>query len=133
VQETAWPAIRRASPIVHTSPSHPLFPRRNTMSPKTAHQILDDPEFIKLVRQKNTVTTVLTIVELVLYFGFIALIAYNKPFLGQKVSEGSAITIGIPIAVGVIFLSWILTGIYVFWANNKYDVMVKSVKDRLGR
>jgi len=103
------------------------------MSPKTAHQILDDPEFIKLVRQKNMVTTVLTVVELVLYFGFIALIAYNKPFLGQKVSEGSAITIGIPIAVGVIFFSWILTGIYVFWANNKYDAMVKSVKERLGR
>ena len=103
------------------------------MSPISAHQILDDPEFKKLVKQKNAVSTVLTIVELVLYFGFIALIAYNKPFLAQKMSEGSAITIGIPIAVGVIFLSWILTGIYVFWANNKYDAMVKSVKDRLGR
>jgi uncharacterized membrane protein (DUF485 family) len=103
------------------------------MSPISAHQILDDPEFKKLVKQKNAVSTVLTIVELVLYFGFIALIAYNKPFLAQKMSEGSAITIGIPIAVGVIFLSWILTGIYVFWANNKYDAMVQSVKDRLGR
>jgi uncharacterized membrane protein (DUF485 family) len=103
------------------------------MSPISAHQILDDPEFKKLVRQKNAVSTVLTIVELVLYFGFIALIAYNKPFLAQKMSDGSAITIGIPIAVGVIFISWILTGIYVFWANNKYDAMVKSVKDRLGR
>ena len=103
------------------------------MSPISAHQILDDPEFKKLVKQKNAVSTVLTIVELVLYFGFIALIAYNKPFLAQKMSDGSAITIGIPIAVGVIFISWILTGIYVFWANNKYDAMVKSVKDRLGR
>jgi uncharacterized membrane protein (DUF485 family) len=103
------------------------------MPPISAHQILDDPEFKKLVRQKNAVSTILTIVELVLYFGFIALIAYNKPFLAQKMSEGSAITIGIPIAVGVIFLSWILTGIYVFWANNKYDAMVQSVKDRLGR
>ena len=103
------------------------------MSPISAHQILDDPEFKKLVRQKNLISTVLTIVELVLYFGFIALIAYNKPFLAQKLSEGSAITIGIPIAVGVIFFSWVLTGIYVFWANNKYDAMVQSVKDRLGR
>jgi uncharacterized membrane protein (DUF485 family) len=103
------------------------------MPPKSAHQILDDPEFLKLMRQKNTVTTILTIVELVLYFGFIALIAYNKPYLAQKLSDGSAITIGIPIAVGVIVLSWILTGIYVYWANTKYDAMVQSVKDRLGR
>jgi uncharacterized membrane protein (DUF485 family) len=103
------------------------------MSPKTAHQILDDPEFLKLVRQKNAVTVILTIVELVLYFGFIALIAYNKPFLAEKISEGSSITVGIPIAVGVIFISWILTGIYVLWANNKYDAMVKGVRDRMGR
>lgn len=103
------------------------------MSPKTAHQILDDPEFLKLVRQKNAVTIVLTIVQLVIYFGFIALIAYNKPFLAEKIGAGSAITIGIPIAVGVIFLSWILTGIYVMWANNRYDAMVKGVRDRMGR
>jgi uncharacterized membrane protein (DUF485 family) len=103
------------------------------MSPKTAHQILDDPEFLKLVRQKNAVTVVLTIVQLALYFGFIGLIAYNKPFLGEKISADSAITVGIPIAVGVIFLSWILTGIYVVWANNRYDAMVKGVRERMGR
>jgi len=103
------------------------------MSSKSVAQILEDPEFLKLMRQKNAVTVVLTIVELALYFGFIALIAYNKPFLGQKISEGSSITLGIPIAVGVIVLSWVLTGIYVYWANNKYDAMVKGVKDRLGR
>lgn len=103
------------------------------MPPKTAHELLEDPEFQKLARQKNAITLTLTVVELVLYFGFIALIAYNKAFLGQKVSAGSAITIGIPIAVGVIILSWILTGIYIFWANDKYDAMVKRVKDRMGR
>jgi uncharacterized membrane protein (DUF485 family) len=103
------------------------------MSPKTAHQILDDPEFLKLVRQKNAVTIILTIIQLTIYFGFIGLIAYNRPFLGTKVNEGSSITVGIPIAVGVIFLSWILTGIYVMWANNKYDAMVKGVRERMGR
>ena len=97
-----------------------------------AHQILEDPEFKSLASQKNKVSLILTIIELVLYFGFIALIAYNKPFLAQKVSEGSAITIGIPIAVGVIVLSWILTGVYIFWANNTYDEMVKRVKKRFG-
>ena len=102
------------------------------MPPLTAHQILEDPEFLKLVRQKNTITIILTVVELALYFGFISLVAYNKPFLAQKLGQ-SAITIGIPIAVGVIVLSWILTGIYIFWANNKYDVMVKTLKARMGR
>ena len=102
------------------------------MSVKSINPILEDPEFKELARQKNKVSLILTITELVLYFGFIALIAYNKPFLAKKISEGSAITIGIPIAVGVIILSWVLTGIYIYWANNTYDEMVKRVKKRFG-
>lgn len=102
------------------------------MSRKTAQDILDDEDFKALVSQKNTISIILTIVELILYFGFIALIAYNKPFLAQKVSEGSATTIGIPIAVLTIVFSWVLTAIYIFWANAKYDVNVKKVKDKIG-
>ncbi|WP_417910883.1 DUF485 domain-containing protein [Candidatus Electronema sp. PJ] len=102
------------------------------MSDKTPHAILEDPEFKELARQKDKVSLILTITELVLYFGFIALIAYNKPFLASKLAEGSAITIGIPIAVGVIILSWVLTGIYIFWANSVYDEKVKRIKKRFG-
>ena len=102
------------------------------MSEKAAHDILEDPDFQSLARQKRTVSTILTIVELSLYFGFIALIAFNKPFLSAKLSEGSATTIGVPIAVGVIFLSWVLTGIYVYWANTSYDTLVRRVRDKIG-
>lgn len=102
------------------------------MTAKSTNPILEDPEFKELASKKNKVSLILTIAELVLYFGFIALIAYNKPFLAQKMSAGSAITIGIPIAVGVIILSWVLTGVYIYWANNTYDEMVKRVKKRFG-
>jgi len=102
------------------------------MSGKTAHNILEDPDFQALAGQKRTISTILTIVELGLYFGFIALIAFNKEFLSGKLSEGSATTIGIPIAVGVIFLSWVLTGIYVYWANSSYDALVKRVREKIG-
>jgi len=94
--------------------------------------ILNDPDFLKLVSQKNTISWILTVLELVLYFGFIALIAFNKPYLAQKLTSGSATTIGIPIAVGTIVLSWVFTGIYIFWANTKYDLMVKKLKDKIG-
>jgi uncharacterized membrane protein (DUF485 family) len=103
------------------------------MSTKTIHELLDDPEFKTLARQKDTISMVLTITELVVYFGFIALVAYNKAFLARKIADGSAITIGIPIAVGAIVISWLLTGVYIYWANTKYDAMVKNVKDRLRR
>ena len=100
-------------------------------SKKSVIEILEDEEFKKLASQKNTISVILTVLELVLYFGFISLIAFNKPFLAQKLTEGKATTIGIPIAVGTIVLSWVFTGIYIFWANNKYDTMVKNIKDRV--
>ncbi|MEW6117054.1 MAG: DUF485 domain-containing protein [Nitrospirota bacterium] len=102
------------------------------MSKKTAHEILEDRDFKELSSKKNAISIVLTILELVLYFGFIALIAFNKPFLASKLSEGKATTIGIPIAVGTIIFSWIFTGIYIWWANNKYDMLVKKVKEKVG-
>ena len=101
-------------------------------SKKTAHEILEDEDFKSLTSQKNTISIILTILELVLYFGFIGLIAFNKPFLAQKLTEGKATTIGIPIAVGTILLSWVFTAIYIFWANSTYDTLVKKVKEKIG-
>ncbi len=102
------------------------------MSKLKKEDILNDPDFKDLAGQKNTISIILTIFELVLYFGFIGLIAYNKPFLAQKLSGEGATTIGIPIAVGTILLSWVFTGIYIWWANAKYDGLVKKVKDKIG-
>ncbi|MDA8078363.1 MAG: DUF485 domain-containing protein [Nitrospiraceae bacterium] len=101
-------------------------------SKKTAREIIEDPDFKALVSKKNTFSIILTILELVLYFGFVGLIAYNKPFLAQKLSAGGATTIGIPIAVMTIMISWVLTAVYIFWANASYDNDVKKLKDKMG-
>ena len=103
---------------------------KSSKSKITTQDILEDRDFKSLCSQKNTISIILTIMQLVVYFGFIALIAYNREFLATKIS--GAITAGIPIAVGVIVLSWIFTGIYIRWANRKYDVMVKKVRDKIG-
>jgi uncharacterized membrane protein (DUF485 family) len=102
------------------------------MSKLKKEDILTDPDFLKLSSQKNTISIILTILELVLYFGFIYLVAEKKDFLSQKMSEGGAATIGIPIAIGTIVLSWVFTGIYIWWANAKYDEMVKKVLEKVG-
>jgi uncharacterized membrane protein (DUF485 family) len=102
------------------------------MSKLKKEDILNDPDFQQLSSQKNRISLILTILELVVYFGFIGLIAYNKPYLGEKLSVGGSVTIGIPIAVGTIVLSWVLTGIYIWWANAKYDALVKKVLEKVG-
>ncbi|MGC8796770.1 DUF485 domain-containing protein [Thermodesulfovibrio sp. 3462-1] len=93
-------------------------------------KILNSTEFKSLVRSKNAISLILTIAELVVYFGFVLLIAYSKEFLGQKIY--GPVTVGIPIGIGVIVISWIFTGIYVAWSNKKYDQKVAEIKEKLG-
>lgn len=90
--------------------------------------LLDDPEFKELTASRNRISIALTIATLIVYYGFIFLVAFKKEFFGMKISEN--ITIGIPIGIGVIVASWVLTGIYVLWANARYDTLVQNVKDK---
>lgn len=89
---------------------------------KSTHEMLESPDFKRLVRQKWTISIILTLVLFVVYYGFIVLIAANKPFLAQKIGEYT--TLGIPIGVGVIVAAWVLTAIYVSWANRVQDAEV---------
>lgn len=93
-------------------------------------KILNTPEFKKLVKSKNSISIFLTILELFVYFGFILLLAYGKDFLSAKFY--GSITLGIPIGIGVIILSWILTGVYVTWANRSYDEKVAEIREKVG-
>ena len=69
----------------------------------------------------------LTVLMMILYFGFIALIAYNKELLARPVTRG--LTLGILLGALVIVASWIMTWIYVRWANAHYDTEVGAMNE----
>lgn len=92
-------------------------------------KIKNDPDFQKLVAERNRVMVILTVLELIIYFGFILLVAFNKEFLAQKLGEG-VITVGIPIGISVIVLSFVLTGVYVYIANKDYDELSERIKKK---
>jgi|SRR5436305_1725875 len=96
---------------------------------QSVHEMLESREFKALVSRKWTVSIVLTILLFILYYGFILLIAVNKPFLAQKIGEHT--TLGIPLGVAVIVLAWVLTALYVAWANSAYDSAVRGLKDQV--
>jgi uncharacterized membrane protein (DUF485 family) len=68
----------------------------------------------------------LTAAMLSVYFGFILLIAFAKPVLARPITGG--LTLGILLGVVVILSAWLLTWIYVRWANGTYDVALASLK-----
>ena len=101
------------------------------MSSDTPHgnlRLLEDPEFKDLVHRKNRVSLNLTILTLVLYYGFILLIAFKRDVFASKISGN--ITFGIVLGIGVILSCWVLTGIYVRWANQSYDAMVARLQEK---
>ena len=94
-----------------------------------AHHILESAPFRKLVSDQRRVSILGTIAMLTFYFGFILLVAFNKPALATKI--GDHVTVAIPIGLGLIIIAWVMTGLYVNWANTKYDKEVTEIKNHL--
>lgn len=92
-------------------------------------KIHETEEFKKLVVRKWTVSLLLAAVMLFAYFGFILTVAFNKEILATRISKG--LTVGLPIGLGIIVLAWVLTGVYVRWANKNYDSKVEELKKKI--
>jgi uncharacterized membrane protein (DUF485 family) len=102
------------------------------MAKLTTHEILQDPDFKEMYSKRMRIAWTLTVLELILYFGFVYLVSFKQAFLSERLSADAVTTKGIPIAVLTIVFSWVLTGIYVFWANSTYDGLVNKVKAKIG-
>ena len=83
--------------------------------------------FRALTQRHGTFAAALTALMIVLYFGFVLLIAYNKPLMARLITPG--LSVGILLGALVIICSWLLTWVYVRWANTHYD----SAVDELNR
>ena len=80
----------------------------------------EHPKFQELVRRRSRFAWTLSWIMLLIYQGFILLVAFAKGFLATPIGDG-VITIGIPIGLGVIISAFLLTGIYVWVANSRFD------------
>lgn len=93
-------------------------------------RIKNDPDFLQLVKERSKFAWTLTIVMLVIYFGFVLTIAFDPKLLGIPLFAGSVTTVGIPVGVGVILSAFILTGIYVRRANGEFDELTAKIKHK---
>ena len=96
------------------------------MSDPVVNKIQKHPKYQELRTKRNSFGWLLTVLMLVVYYGYIALIAFNKPFLAQPIGAGVT-TVGIPIGMGVIVFTIVITGIYVRRANSEYDTLTKEI------
>ncbi|MBL8289915.1 MAG: DUF485 domain-containing protein [Rubrivivax sp.] len=81
----------------------------------TAH-----PRYQELKARRTRLGVWLTIAMLVVYYGFILLVAFDKPLLASRIGDGVT-TLGMPIGLGVIVFTIVITAIYVRRANSEFD------------
>jgi uncharacterized membrane protein (DUF485 family) len=96
------------------------------MSDPIVAKIEANPKYHELRRKRNSFGWLLTIIMMVVYYGYIALIAFNKPFLAQPIGAGVT-SLGIPIGMFVIVFTIVITGIYVRRANGEYDRLTAEI------
>ncbi len=100
---------------------------------KSAQQLIESPDFKALVRKRWSVSFTLLATLFVSYYGYILLVATNKELVAQKVSDApdAVVTVAIVLGVAAILVAWVLTAVYVWWANNAYDPEVERLKGQL--
>ena len=89
-------------------------------------KIQNHPKYKELRDKRQNFGMVLTILMLIVYYGYIALIAFDKAFLAKPIGAGVT-TLGIPLGMGVIVFTILITGIYVRRANNEYDALTAEI------
>ena len=93
---------------------------------ENARRILENPKFQELVAKRSAFAWTLSAAMLIIYFGFILLVAFGKGFLGTPIGSG-VMTFGIPVGLFVIISAFILTGIYVRKANGEFDELNRQI------
>ena len=96
------------------------------MNDPVIEKIKNHPKYAQLKSQRNRFGWTLSVLMLVVYYGYIALIAFNKSFLAQPLGAGVT-TLGIPLGMGVIVFTIVITGIYVARANRAYDALTQDI------
>ena len=96
------------------------------MDTALAERIAGHPKFQELKARRTSFGWWLTIAMLVVYYGFILLVAFNKSFLATRLGDGVT-TIGMPIGLGVIVFTVVITAIYVRRANREFDALADEV------
>ena len=97
------------------------------MQDDLVHRIASHPQYQELKAKRSSFGWWLTAAMMVVYYGFILLVAFNKELLSQRLGTG-VMTLGIPLGFGVIVFTVVITAIYVQRANKQFDDLTAAIK-----
>ena len=96
------------------------------MTDPLVSKIQSHPGYRELRRRRNSLGIRLTLLMLLVYYGYIALIAFDKALLSRPIGAGVT-TLGVPLGMGVIVFTIVITAVYVRRANREFDAINESI------
>ena len=101
--------------------------------PSIQTKIRSNPKFAELVGKRTRFAIILSLIVLVPYYSYMLLVSMQPQLFAAKISEGSVITIGWPIAALIVVVGWLLTGVYISRANGEFDRMTQEILKEAGK
>jgi uncharacterized membrane protein (DUF485 family) len=94
---------------------------------KTSEYISQISSYKKLTKTRWTLAISLTLIAMCVYYGFIYMVAFHKDTMSLPIADGHT-TWSIALGITVIVMTVVLTGIYVYIANSKFDKLTEEIK-----
>ena len=96
------------------------------MNDDLVQRIAAHPKYRELKAKRTRFGWMLTALMLFVYYGFVLLIAFDKPLLSQRLGNG-VMTLGMPLGFGVILFTVAITAYYVLRANAEFDALTEAI------
>ena len=90
-------------------------------------RIRSNPRFAELVSKRQGFATLLSVIVLTIFYGFFMVVAFTPSVIGQRLSEGSYVTVGIAAELFMFIFFWVLTAVYVKRANGDFDDITTEI------
>ncbi len=97
------------------------------MSSAMYERMRANPKFQELVTKRTRFAVTLAAIVLTMFYGFVMVVAFNPVALGQPLSEGSMLTVGVAVELFMFIFFWALTAVYVKRANTEFDALTQEI------
>lgn len=97
------------------------------MSDPIYERVRQNPKFHLLVQKRSGLAFKLSAIVLAAYYALMMTVAFAPNMLKTPIGEGSALSIGFPISAAIIIVSWLLTGVYSYFANGEFEDLNREI------
>jgi uncharacterized membrane protein (DUF485 family) len=105
----------------------------NNTQESVTEKIRQNPKFQILVSRRGRFAWTLSAIVLVVFYGFVMLVAFNPAALGASLTGSSQVTVGFAAGLFMFVSFWLLTAYYVRRANTEFDAMTREVVEEAWR